>query len=249
MYITVSDFANASLCFDKKGRKLNVTNRKYNGIIVTKSGEINFSQNGKTIISAPNMPIFIPKGSNYLNECLENAESFVINFNAETDISEIIQLSFGNFSKIQACFDILADISVKAIANELSVGERFLANSKIYELLAELFENRRPKSEQEIIFENAVEIIGNSYCNAEFSCKDISLQLNVSEVYLRRIFIKYAGIPTGKYIAKVRMEQAAILLREKTPIKQTASKIGYSDVYGFSRAYSKYFGFPPSKTQ
>ena len=32
-------------------------------------------------------------------------------------------------------------------------------------------------------------------------------------------------------------------------VKEIAAAVGYSDIYQFSRAYKRHFGFPPSKTE
>ena len=57
-----------------------------------------------------------------------------------------------------------------------------------------------------------------------------------------------SGVPTWKYIRKIRLEKARQLLSDNMNVKNTAAMTGFSDVYSFSRAYSGYFGYPPSKT-
>lgn len=86
-----------------------------------------------------------------------------------------------------------------------------------------------------------------SDCN--LSCELIADKLSISEVYLRKLFAKHMGISPSKYIIKQRMEQARRYMIEGYSVTHTADDVGYSDIYQFSRAYKRYFGYSPSKTE
>ena len=55
--------------------------------------------------------------------------------------------------------------------------------------------------------------------------------------------------PPDVVLTDLRMDEARAMLEEKRPIKEVIGRVGYSDVYQFSRAYKRHFGFPPSKTE
>lgn len=246
--ITVTDLLLAVRCYDKYGKHLNIQNRSSHGIIITTKGSISFTEKEKVVISSPECPIFVPQGASYVNSPLEDSESLLINFLGDCNLSTITPLSNISPSTARLHFEPLEGLSVKAASEPLTDSERFQASAEIYALLSELFLSHSKPPESEALFNSAVEIIRGSFESPELSCRQIACSLNISEVYLRRLFNKYASMPTGRYIMRVRMEQARLLLTEKVPIKQTAFRVGYPDVYSFTRAYTTYFGFSPGKT-
>ena len=248
MNITVTKFVNASTCVNSTGQMINITNRPNCAVVYTQSGSINFTQNEKTITSCPGCPVFIPEGATYINFCTEDAESLMVNFNAETDAAEIIGLSSANISKLLPHFEVLFSLSVKNLAMPLSLSEKCLAMSEIYSLLHLLMGNNASLNETERLFDRATEYIIRSVSDPALTCSDVAQHLNISEVYLRRLFVRYAGIPTWKYIRRIRLEKAKQLLSDKTSVSVASQMTGFADVYSFSRAYKDYFGFPPSRT-
>jgi AraC-like DNA-binding protein len=55
------------------------------------------------------------------------------------------------------------------------------------------------------------------------------------------------GIPTGKFLRNLRMEQAARLIKEgKVNVSQVAYSVGFSDQTHFSTVFKNYFGMSPS---
>lgn len=247
MNLTVKEFLNADVCINTTGASLQIKDRNACALIVTKSGAISFTQNGKTFLSVPGTPIFIPQGASYLNVCNERAESMMVNFLAETDITEITPLPYANISRLEPYFDILCSLSVKSLAIPLTFSEKCRVMTEIYSLFEILTENKS-RTDTEQMFYLASDFIISSISDSSLDCSQVAEHVNISEVYLRRLFIKHAGIPTWKYIRKIRLERARKLLSDGVNVKNTAYMTGFSDVYSFSRAYSGYFGYPPSKT-
>ena len=44
------------------------------------------------------------------------------------------------------------------------------------------------------------------------------------------------------------MKKAYEMILERMPVKKIALSVGYTDVYQFSRAFKRYFGYAPSET-
>ncbi len=60
-------------------------------------------------------------------------------------------------------------------------------------------------------------------------------------------FKKYVGVPPIKFLIKVRLQQAWYLLYEhKLSIGEIAEKVGYHDIFHFSKQFKKHFGVNPS---
>ncbi len=78
------------------------------------------------------------------------------------------------------------------------------------------------------------------------SIAGIAAQLGFSEVHFRRKFKQLTGLPPAQYRLKVRMEKAAELLLHHT-VQETASRLGYSDPFVFSRQFKRATGISPSQ--
>ena len=79
------------------------------------------------------------------------------------------------------------------------------------------------------------------------SVAEVAKTLGTSESHLRAQFKKAAGIGLGRYLREARLRQAAVWLRDEGMlVKDAAEKAGYSDIFTFSRAFSRTIGRPPS---
>ena len=76
---------------------------------------------------------------------------------------------------------------------------------------------------------------------------DVAEHCHVSEIWLRKLFARELGTSPHRKLTELRMQRAALLLAEKRPIKEIALRVGYADVYQFSRAYKRYYGYAPTQ--
>ena len=98
------------------------------------------------------------------------------------------------------------------------------------------------------IVNKAMEYICSNYGKCELSVSQVAREVFISEVYLRKLFVKKINITPSRYILNTRMKRAQDLAREKIPVKEIARLVGYADIYQFTRAYKNFFGYSPSKT-
>ncbi len=75
--------------------------------------------------------------------------------------------------------------------------------------------------------------------------ESISELFGFERSYLYRIFKARYSMSVKDYIIKLRMGKAAKLLAYHS-VKETASLVGYSDEFAFSKAFKGYFGSSPS---
>lgn len=143
------------------------------------------------------------------------------------------------FEKAVRVYD--KDSSVKeaktvAIANE------------IYATLLEQ-KNYTSSKEKEVVYK-ATEYIRKNFDSPTLSSLEIASYCKISEVHLRRLFKKALGVSPLKYVNELRFEKAEKLLSfGEISISQIAENCGFSDVYYFSKAYKKRFGYSPSKRE
>ena len=93
----------------------------------------------------------------------------------------------------------------------------------------------------------AVTYINQNYYNPSLSLTDVAKYIHTNTAYLSRIFKKEMGIGVSEYMNRLRMEQAARLLRETNiKISDVAEKVGIEDARYFSSLFKRYTGTSPS---
>ncbi len=81
----------------------------------------------------------------------------------------------------------------------------------------------------------------------QYSLKQISQMVNLTEKQLYRLFKKTYNMSPYQYIISCRIRQAIYLLEETTmSVKEIAISLGYSDQYAFSKQFKLITGKAPS---
>ncbi|WP_321003849.1 helix-turn-helix transcriptional regulator [Eisenbergiella porci] len=102
-------------------------------------------------------------------------------------------------------------------------------------------------SESQQIAENARKYILSHY-QEQISLSQIAEEIGVNSCYLSDIFHKYMGEPYSRYLLRIRMEQAARLLKENPGEKvyKIAERTGFVSSKHFIAVFKKYYGTTPS---
>lgn len=91
------------------------------------------------------------------------------------------------------------------------------------------------------------EYIDNNF-RREISIAMLARESRISEYHFYRNFRLVFGISPLQYIIRKRLLLGYDLMKiHRTTISETAVLCGFSDVYSFSKAFKKYFGYPPSQ--
>ena len=239
--INIEQFLNISYVKDKKGRTLTFQSRYASCFIITLKGRLKFTFDDKTVITDCNQGVFIPEGTAYTNECLENAESISVNFNISNPSALPCALN-GMSQKLAMSF--YQEISQKSYNNNEST--RYYLLSKLYQLAFFLFKTDSPKSAKELLAEKALCYMQSECGRVDLQIDEVAAFCNVSAVYLRKIVKEVYQKTPFHLLTDLRMKKAYEMLLEKRPIKEIASSVGYSDIYQFSRAFKRHFGHAPT---
>lgn len=112
-------------------------------------------------------------------------------------------------------------------------------------ILLELAEARALSAEREPWLDLALERLSRAGTDLDY--ERLADACGMSLGTLRRRFRKATGTALHKYALQCRIASACGLLGDSdTPVKTIAEKLGYSDVYFFSRQFRQAMGVPPA---
>lgn len=227
---------------DPKGRKQEFLRRRYSGFIITVKGKIRFTHRGGELIAQAGQPVFLPYGLHYINECLEDAESYVFNFQT-IQTYEPMQLSPVSGTFAAETFERIREyMLVPSLHSELAIMEMMYALTQKLLRACDEPETTHPA------IAAAIRYMRKHCHRADLTVCEIARHGNISEVYLRKLFARELGISPSHKLTELRMQRAKLLIAEQRPLKEISESVGYSDVFQFSRAYKRYYGYPPSKS-
>ncbi len=140
---------------------------------------------------------------------------------------------------------LLFDIYKNAVDGRIT--DCLRSSALAYQFIMELYRSTKFSAYEEISqkVNEALHIIRSDY-NQLMGINDVAQRLGISACHLIREFSNEMGCSPGKYITKVRMEQAVELLQNTDMlVNEIAKSIGYSNGNYFSKVFSKYFGMAP----
>ena len=123
-------------------------------------------------------------------------------------------------------------------------------------LLIELMQDAKAESAPEYptssrweneIVDRAMQLISQNL-HRKLSLDELAEMVHVSVPYLYKLFQVHLGTSPGKYIAKIRIEECKMLLREgQLTMGQVATRMGFSSQQQFSRQFSALCGISPTQ--
>jgi len=85
------------------------------------------------------------------------------------------------------------------------------------------------------------------HAEEDHSLTSLAAEARISPFYFARIFSELVGEPPHRYLLRIRLRQAAALLREGAHVTEAAVKSGFPDVNHFSKTFHRHYGLPPSR--
>jgi AraC-like DNA-binding protein len=81
---------------------------------------------------------------------------------------------------------------------------------------------------------------------SNWSASSMAALCGVSVRTLERYFLKTMGMTPKKWLEEQRQNQAVQLLRDGSPVKETAARVGFKHAQHFSREFKKHWGSCPT---
>ena len=91
-------------------------------------------------------------------------------------------------------------------------------------------------------------MIERDFADPELNSLRLAESAGVSEVYLRKLFCRYYGVPPMRYLQQFRLNKSMIrLLQSSVSISEIALECGYTNPYHFCRAFKQRTGMTPGE--
>lgn len=121
-----------------------------------------------------------------------------------------------------------------------------IANNNLVKALT-LLDNELFLVRDSFLIDKALQLVFENL-NHNYSVKEISICLNVSESYFMHLFKQKVGVSFIKYSTKIKISRAKELLSyTNSTINEIAYSLGYNDALYFSKIFKKQVGVSPKQ--
>ena len=221
----------------EKGRHFEMHNRKSFGLSFCLQGEIIYHMNGKTYSSNPGNAVLLPRGGYY--NLYGKKEGFfpLLNFQCKgLNCDTVAVLPLQNPQSYIKDFEVLQSLFLFA-ENRLKIFGTF------YELLNKLDKEQQPHHN---LLSPVLSYIEAHVAEPELSNTLLAKQVDISEVYLRKLFATQLNTTPKQYILDIRIRKAKQLLADSSlSVTAISDACGFSSLYHFCRIFKEYTGYRP----
>ncbi len=233
----VTDIAEVFTVYSQRGRYERMQNREHYGLSLCLEGQITYIQDGVEYVSSTDTAVILPKGGNYFIRGDKTGYFPVINFE---------------------CRDLLCDtVTVIPVQNAEQLISDYERMKKIFgfdggcaQVFSIFYGMLHRLSSDSIPYElrGAVQIIKNEYNDVELTNARLASECNMSEVYFRKLFLRYFKTSPKQFIIDMRLQRAKQLLSEGAlSISAISEACGFSNPYHFCRIFKQHTGVTPSE--
>jgi AraC-like DNA-binding protein len=222
-----------------------IQSRTAHGFVFRKTGYAEYFANGRVYRVNEGEVAFLPKGSCYEISTYES-EYMSINFEANIEKPEISVYSLKDF---HGAYNLIFGFS--ELWNFGSTADRYKCFSDFYDLLSyisrlEHLGNSETGNYSKI--EPAMEYLREHIYDPGLKVDKLHHLCGISDTYFRRIFVSRFAMTPREYLLFERINRARLIIEsgDYESIKAVSESVGYSDPLYFSKAFRKYYGFPPS---
>lgn len=245
--LTVTDvFAANRLLKSPIGITSHRHNRERWGIALKRNGKTIYSVGSRTILSDASHPVILPKGSNYAWKCLEPGECIILEFDANTISTELLEFNISDTAFLVNAFDKIE--RYLSLQNEQT---QLACKQQVYGVLLHLVQSAQkryhPKAKRESL-DAAIQYMASHYYDTAISNEFLAQRCSMSTVYFRKSFQAVFDTSPMRYLQNLRLEKAkAMLESDFESITQIAESVGYRSIYHFSKMFKSHFGLSPTE--
>ncbi len=223
----------------EKDKRVNMTSRRCYGLSFCSCGQITYAMNGKTFVSHAQSAVILPKDGTYTLVCNEEGFFPVINFNCENfNCAEITVIPLKNPQTYLRDFETIKKLFLRR-------NSRLAILSVFYKILDALASEGTLDAN---LLAPVVRYIENNISDQTLSNASLAKILGISEVYLRKLFMKQYKTTPKQLILDIRIQTAKQML-VGTPLSviAIAEKCGFSNPYHFCRIFKQRTELTPTQ--
>lgn len=242
--VTISEVDYVAVAEYKSGEKTKMLNRPWYGLAFSLGGELYYQHNDNKIFLKEDEVIFIPMHITYEAVAVKPGAFAVVNFLTEKplDFTEFSLIPIKNREIYKREFQIMREAFLKS-----KTENRCTLLSSLYQMFALLIKDSQ-KITLPPVLQTAVRYIEKNLNSTELSNQTIAKNIDISEVYLRKLFSKKLSVSVNQYVQNKRVERAKQLLCETTlSVTEIAEQCGFSCIYYFCRSFKKHTGYTPTE--
>ena len=206
---------------------------------------------GEIITCRSGEVIYLPQSSDYTVDKKEiptipNAGTYAINFLTTSEVLNLVpqKTSVRGKEEILSLFKRAAFVWRKKSTGFYE--ECFSDLYKIFKIMKKEATEYSQSEKNTAILLPALEYINANYTSENISIGKLAELCNISEPYLRRLFVLSFSTSPSIYIRNMRIKYAAELLSTaEYSVTEVAFLSGFSDTAYFSREFKKIIGTPP----
>lgn len=233
----VTDITKMFTVHSPKERCAIIHNRKTYGLSFCADGKITYTHRQKKFISDKAHAVILPQGQTY-SLYGDKAGSFpVINFTCAKKLCDTVtSIAIDNPESYLRDYEKMKTLS-------LFDGN----NAEIMSIFYHMLHRLSSQSPSGAIIMPAVKYIEENYKIPTLSNGELARICNISEVYLRRMFLQYYNVTPKQFILDIRLNKAKQLLSEGAlKIGAVALECGFSSQYHFCRIFKEKVGMTPT---
>lgn len=224
----------------------NISERTHYGMVIIKNGKISYCYNGVEYIQTAGVVMLIPKGISYSFYCHEDADSYVINFEEESDLLKDKMYSV----KVSNVYSVFDKINKKYHTSQIDSYERYFSlMSLVYDIMSNIAKNLSRDNQQIKCYETiepSIKFMEEHYSDCDIKNDDLAKLSNVSTVHFRKVFKKIYGVSPIRYLELLKIEKAKeLLVSKELSVNEIALVTGFADSSHFCHSFKKITGFSP----
>lgn len=236
--VVITEITEVTTIYSPKGRFAEMNNRKNYGLSLCREGQITYSHNGRDFVSDKDCVIILPQGASYTLKGDKTGTFALINFTCAQPLCDT--------------FMTIPIQGTEAFEKDFEkIKELFLFPENHAKIMSIFYNMLHSLTKEESICKTIAPAI--NYIEKNYSSPDISNELlaglcNISEVYLRKLFLKHLKMTPRQYLLEIRLQKAKQLLSEGVlKINAVGEKCGFSSPYHFSRFFKNQTGLTPTE--
>jgi len=222
----------------QKGRREEMKNRQWYGISFCLGGQITYVHNGKKFVSDKNCAVILPMGASYTVLGDKTGLFPLVNFSTVEFLCHTFKIiPIDNVNDFMNDFEKLKNLYLLG-------SNRAKMMSVLYDIIAKL----TSKDEGNKTLIPAIRFIEKNYGNSDITNTLLAEKCSISEVYLRKLFLKNFNMTPKQYIMDIRINKAKQLLSEGSlKINAVSEQCGFANPYHFSRYFKEKTGLTPTE--